>query len=226
MLVLPGMMLDARMWDLPDDLQALHADLTAGETISEMADQVLSAAPPRFSLAGFSLGAIVSLEIWRRAPERVLALALIGLNPGPDPQERRQTRLVQIERADADGLEGLMHEIFLPRYFATQQAARTLSGRVIEMARDLGPEVFRRQTMAQLTRPDGRATLATITAPTLVMCGAEDRMTDAALHRRTADAIPHARLETVAGAGHLAPMERPDKIGARLTSFFDAVAWQ
>ena len=51
------------------------------------ADDVLRDAPETFSLAGFSLGAVVALEIMRRAPERVERLALLSANAGGSTPE-------------------------------------------------------------------------------------------------------------------------------------------
>ena len=54
--------------------------------------------------------------------------------------------------------------------------------------------------------------LGTITAPTLVIAGAEDPATPPDHGRRIADAIPGARLEIVDGAAHLGNVEQPDGV--------------
>src|SRR5258706_16078747 len=52
-----------------------------GETTAEMAAAILPAAPPRFALAGISMGGYIELEIIRQAPKRVLKLGLL-INEG------------------------------------------------------------------------------------------------------------------------------------------------
>jgi pimeloyl-ACP methyl ester carboxylesterase len=53
---------------------------------------------------------------------------------------------------------------------------------------------------------------ARITAPTLVVWGAEDRLVDVALARRTALAIPDSRLLVLARIGHTAQLEDPETV--------------
>ena len=60
-----------------------------------------------------------------------------------------------------------------------------------------------------IERPDNRPHLPEISCPTLVLCGAEDRLTPPALHRDMAAAIPNAYLVIVPDSGHLTPIEDP-----------------
>jgi 3-oxoadipate enol-lactonase len=66
---------------------------------------------------------------------------------------------------------------------------------------------------------DLRPVLDRIAAPTLVVAGAEDPATTLEDHLRPlADAIPDARLRVVQDASHLAPLERPDVVGAAIVA--------
>lgn len=225
-LFLPGMMLSAGMWRpqleaLDGQGQLLVGDLSVSDTIQDMARHVLDSAPARFHLTGFSMGAIVALEIWRQASERIDRLALIGLNPRADPPERRPVRLAQVERALSGELEAMMHDSFLPNYFATSHKADpSLAAAVIKMAVDLGPQVFQRQIYAQLARPDSVPTLETITASTLIMCGAEDRITKPEQHERLQAAIPNATLKVIPDAGHMVALEQGATVAKHLGQFF------
>ena len=67
-----------------------------------------------------------------------------------------------------------------------------------------------------------RSILAGISIPTLVVVGAEDALTPPVVSEAMASAIPGARLTTIPGAGHLAPMERPGAVAAALSDFFAA----
>jgi len=53
------------------------ADHTRHESMAGIASDILAAAPPRFALAGLSMGVIIALEILRQAPARVERLALL-----------------------------------------------------------------------------------------------------------------------------------------------------
>jgi pimeloyl-ACP methyl ester carboxylesterase len=68
-------------------------------------------------------------------------------------------------------------------------------------------------------RPDRRADLARISVPTLVLVGEEDLVTPPADAKALAAAIPNARLEIIAGAGHMAPYENPAAANAVILEF-------
>ena len=59
------------------------ADQTFADTIEELAAEALEHAPPRFALAGLSMGGYVALEIMRQTPERVQGLALLSTSARP-----------------------------------------------------------------------------------------------------------------------------------------------
>ena len=93
--MLPGTLCDARLYAPVVERLGLPATIPAlagAETAAALAQLILAAAPERFSLCGFSLGAIVALEIVAQAPERVERLALIGCNPGVLDSKARAAR--------------------------------------------------------------------------------------------------------------------------------------
>jgi pimeloyl-ACP methyl ester carboxylesterase len=84
------------------------------------------------------------------------------------------------------------------------------------------PETVEADLSAMRDRADSRPALATLGIPALVVVGAEDTLTPPADSEAMASAIPGARLATIPGAGHLAPMERPGAVAAALSEFFGA----
>ena len=68
---------------------------------------------------------------------------------------------------------------------------------------------------------DNRAILPTLDQPTLVIAGANDRIAPAPQTKAVAEAVPGARLEVVADAGHAAYMEQPDAYNTLLKDFLD-----
>jgi len=87
------------------------------------------------------------------------------------------------------------------------------------MARDASPEAYRQQTRMTLGRLDSRPRLSRIDTPTLVMCGALDRICPPAMSIAIADAIPHAHLVIAPGAGHYLPLERPELVANELAAW-------
>jgi pimeloyl-ACP methyl ester carboxylesterase len=75
-----------------------------------------------------------------------------------------------------------------------------------------------------LNRPDSRPLLPAISCPTLLLCGAEDRLCTPAQHRQMADAIPGSKLHLIAGAGHLPPLEQPEAFGTILVDWLESAA--
>ena len=76
---------------------------------------------------------------------------------------------------------------------------------------------------AMRERPDSTPLLGTIRVPTLVVVGAEDRVTPPAVAEAMAQAIPGARYAVIPGAGHVAPLEQPLATSRVLTEFLEAV---
>lgn len=212
-LLLPGMMCDERLWSHQAAAMAapVHvADTSRADNIVDMAAQALAVAPPKFAMAGLSMGGILAFEVWRQAPERVTHLALLDTNAHPDKPGNRPVRLEQIEAAASGKLAELAIESLKPLYLAEKNRDdETLLKTILDMALSFGPQVFERQTMAVMNRPDSAATLATISCPTTVICGREDAICPVSLHEFMAREIPDAELVVIDDCGHLSSMEQP-----------------
>ena len=68
-----------------------------------------------------------------------------------------------------------------------------------------------------------RASLPNIRVPTLVVAGERDRNAPAPMMEKMASKIPGATYVCIAGAGHLANMERPDAFDRVLLDFLASV---
>lgn len=227
LLLLPGLLNDAELWRDPmaalaDVAEARVADLGRGASLAELAAQALVGLPPRFAVAGFSLGGYVAQEILRQAPERVARLALIDTAARPDPPQRRRQRLAQalaVERAPEHFVgfgERLMQQYVGP----ARRHDRALLQRIQAMTRRLGPAVFVRQS--RLERGDGRPLLAAYRGPALVLCGLQDRITPPPLAHEMAALMPQAELVLLEDCGHLAPLEQPAQVAAALRRWLRA----
>ncbi len=215
-LYLPGMMCDERLWQhqtrsLP--FPAIHADTTTSDSIGGLAERALSDAPDRFAMVGLSMGGIIAFEIWRQAPERVTHVALLDTNPHADAPARRPIRMQQIEAVLAGGLREVAIEQLKPLYLAeANRDDEALLQILLDMALDLGPDVFESQSIALRDRVDSVPTLPTINCPTLVLCGAEDHLCPVEYHELMATQIPGATLEVVENCGHIASLEQADRV--------------
>lgn len=213
LVLIPGMMCDARMWgDIPTALYPrpfVHVIPTDADTMAELARVLLRDAPPRFALAGLSMGGILAMEVLRQAPDRVDRLALLDTNPrdeAPDVQARRGPQII---RALSGGLRSVIRDEMKPHYLAAGPGKKAILDLCLDMALSLGPEVFARQSRALRDRADRQATLATFRGPALVLMGAEDRLCPRDRHMLMHALMPQSRLVIVEGAGHLPTLERP-----------------
>jgi pimeloyl-ACP methyl ester carboxylesterase len=188
----------------------LVADTTRDDSIAGFAERILRDAPPRFALAGLSMGGYIAFEVLRRAPERVAKLALLDTSARPDAPEATARRKRQSALALAGGYAEVIEELF-PMFVATPDDT-ALHEAFAAMAWEIGPETFVRQQRAIATRPDSRPSLAAIAVPTLVLVGEHDRATPPALSDEIAAGIAHATLETIPASGHLTTLERPAEV--------------
>ncbi|MDE1921874.1 MAG: alpha/beta fold hydrolase [Gammaproteobacteria bacterium] len=214
-LFVPGTWLDGRLFAaqteaLSGRFAPLIADITRSDSIEALAADVLAGAPERFALVGLSMGGIVALEIYRCAPERVTHLALLDTTPKAESADRASSRLSALAAVARGESETLLRETLAPRYLApTNRSDGRLTGAVVQMGLDLGPETFKRQSRALERRADREPMLPSITCPTLVLCGREDLLCPQSLHAAMAAQIPRADLVVLGECGHLAPLERP-----------------
>jgi pimeloyl-ACP methyl ester carboxylesterase len=185
------------------------ADHTRDDSIAAIARRILASAPPRFALAGLSMGGYIVLEIVRQAANRVAKLALLDTGPRADAPEATEKRRVNIAAAQAGRFDEIIDAQF-PLYVHPGRANdEALKADYLAMCHDVGAQAYVRQQTAIMHRVDSRPLLPTIRCPTLVLVGAQDEATPPALSHEMADAIPGAKLITVADCGHLATLERP-----------------
>jgi pimeloyl-ACP methyl ester carboxylesterase len=174
-----------------------------------IARRILAEAPPRFALAGHSMGGYIAFEIMRQAPDRVAKLALVNTQARPDTPEATARRRTLIARAKAGEYRGVLDELFPGFVHPSRREDGALRQLVHDMGDDIGTEAFVRQQTAIISRPDSRPTLAWIKCPTLVLTGDEDNTIPNALSKEMADGIPGAKLVILAQCGHLPQVEQP-----------------
>jgi pimeloyl-ACP methyl ester carboxylesterase len=221
LLLLSGLLSDGALWRVQvDDLADIAAptipDLSLDDTIAGMADRALANAPPRFALAGLSMGGYVALEIMRRAPGRVSRLALLGTSARTDTPEQAERRREAIRLAEGGDFGSVADRMLPNLVHADRLSDEGLASAIRAMAARLGKDGFLRKQRAIMGRVDSRPHLPRIACPTLVLCGREDASTPLALSEEMAALVPGARLEVVERCGHMSAMERPAEVSAAL----------
>jgi pimeloyl-ACP methyl ester carboxylesterase len=196
-------------------------DLGGHDSIAALAGHVLATAPPRFALAGLSMGGYVALEVLRRAPERVTRLALLDTQARADSATASARRHQLMALAEHGAFRGVTPRL-LPLFIHPDRLGDAdLVATVQAMAEGTGKEGFLRQQTAILGRPDSRPSLPAIACPTLVLAGRDDAVTPPKLQLELATLIPNATLVLIPRCGHLAPLERPDAVTRQLRLWLD-----
>ena len=232
LVLLPGSLCDARLFG--PQIAALGGrrpitvgDLTRDDTVAGMAHRVLADGPERFALAGLSMGGIVAMAVVDAAPERVERLARVAPHPCAERPERRAQRDPEIARMRTAGLASFVEQEVFPWFPAPRTGEPDLTvlrELTLAMAEACGPAVFDRQWRALRDRPDRTNLLRSFAGPTLLLCGAQDRLCPPDRHKAMATLMPGATLIIIPEAGHLATLEQPEMVSAALARWLDAPA--
>jgi pimeloyl-ACP methyl ester carboxylesterase len=227
LVLVPGLLCSARLYApqiaaLWPFGQVAVADHRREADMAAIAAAILNQAPPRFTLAGLSMGGYIAFAMMRLAPERIERLALLDTSARPDTPEQSAGRTTQITMAQT-GRFGEIPELSIPRFLhRNRQNDADLTAIVRRMAQDTGPEAFVRQQNAIMSRPDSRPLLPFIRCPTLVLVGDGDIATPPELNKEIADGISGARLVVVPDCGHLSTLEKPDAVNAALVEWLNS----
>jgi len=204
------------LWRLGPVTVAVH---TRDDSIGRIARGILSSAPPRFALAGLSMGGYIAFEILRQAAARVVKLALLDTSARPDAPEQTEARRAQIELARGGRLAEVTDALFPRLVHASRCEDEGLRRTVRLMAEEVGTEGFIRQQTAIMGRIDSRPSLAAIRCPTLVLVGDGDQLTPPERAAEIAQGIQGARLVMISGSGHLSTLEQPGAVTEALAGF-------
>lgn len=194
----------------------------AAPGIAAWTEALLARIPHGAMVCGWSLGAMVALDLAARHPARVARLILIGSTP----------RFVSTTRSDhgeawPHGLDAAVAHDFLTRFthdpaatmqrFVALQALgdarrRTVTTALTAALSDTGAEGASALAggLQVLTETDLRPSIARITQPTLLLHGEGDALMPLAAAQWLAAHLAHARLMPLAGCGHAPFLSRAE----------------
>jgi 3-oxoadipate enol-lactonase len=206
-------------WDLPG--HGLSRPATEPFTLADLAGAVLRLADEqgadRFFYAGVSLGGAVGVELALRHPDRLLAFSTICSLPrfGEPAAWQERAALVRAQSTAA---------LVVPsagRWFAPDFVARNprVASALLHALSDADDESYA-LCCEVLADYDARAELAAIATPLLAISGEFDPVATTASVTEFAAGVQNGRAVEVAGAGHLAPAEQPERVAELLSAFF------
>jgi len=167
-----------------------------GYSIDDWAAQLLREVYGPVVAVGASMGGYCALALARRAPERVLGLALVSSRADADSWDRRRIREDQIaELREGRIPDGAEPDVLLEHLAKAQEAMRD--------------------------RLDLTGVVASFGGPVLVCVGAEDELVSVDESRELASKALDGTFEVFEGAGHFPSLEQPVRFNEVLLEFLE-----
>lgn len=170
-------------------------------------------------LAGYSMGGRIALAYTVARPRRVRRLVLVGASPGLAAADEREERRAADERLarriETGGVEAFARQWAALPLFAGQSpdvAAAAHRQRLDQSAAGLAAAL---RGLGTGSLPPLWEALGSLDLPVTLMVGERDAKFRA-IAERMAAALPHARILTVAGAGHAVHLEQPAAVAEAL----------
>lgn len=224
--LLPGLLCDETVF-APQvatlgDLCEIRIPVFRGlDSIDAMARAVLADAPPRFSVAGFSMGGRVAFHLASIALERLERFCAFDTGVVPASEAELPKRQALMDIAYKDGMDALAGAWLPPMLHEAQRNDAAFTAPLKDMIMRFSPQDHEKQIRALINRPDVRPVLPTIACPTLIACGAQDGFSPPADHEAIAAAIPGAKLVVIEGSGHFLPVEQPAAFNEALRAWMN-----
>lgn len=182
--------------------------------LADLADDVLelmdSLGIARASLCGLSLGGMVGMWLGAHAPERIERLVLLCTAAHMPPASAWRERAAAVRAAGSTEpvADAVLAGWLTPAFAAAQPQVRAELRAMLTAS----PADGYAWCCGAIERMDLRDDLKRITAPTLVISGADDPATPVQRQAMIAAAVPQVRHEVVGPAAHLAAVERPEAV--------------
>ena len=174
-------------------------------------------------IVGLSMGGLIAQEIVLTAPERVRSLCLIATHPGiAHAVMNPQAMAMLTQRGQMTPQEAA--EASIPYNYAPETPRERIEEDwAVRFPLAASNEGYLAQVVGS-SRWDGYSRMEGITAPTLVVAGAEDPALPPQHQQAIAERIPGAELLTVSPGAHLATLERTLEITGALLAHLEGAA--
>lgn len=193
------------MQHFANDLAGLHDALRISEPVT---------------LCGLSMGGYVAWQFWKHHRDRLTSLILCDTRAACDTPEGALGRLALAKTVLAEGAlpvaDSMLPKLFAPRNLDSDPPYVASTKQVMESTR---PTTIAATLRGMAERPDMTAELPNIELPALLLCGEHDVITPADEMRDVAKAMPDAMFRVIYGAGHMSPLERPERVNRLILEF-------
>lgn len=171
-------------------------------------------------LCALSMGGYVAWQFWKLHAERLGSLILCDTRAAADTPEGAQGRLALAETVLSEGAlpvaDSMLPKLFAPQSLESGAVYATATRGVMASTR---PTTIAAALRGMAERPDMTAELPNIGLPALLLCGEHDVITPAVEMRDVAAAMPDSIFHVIYGAGHMAPLERTERVNHLILEF-------
>lgn len=151
----------------------------------------------------------------RRAPERILKLALLSTSYGGPALSAHESLRGAIKQIEENGLSTFLESAYNRYVDPARLNDYVLKKNYCDMAKSLRADVALRQINAILNW-ERFTSFNDITCPTLLLCGASDITTTPEMHKQLSQDIHHSTIIIIENCGHLILLEKPEEVNDAL----------
>jgi 3-oxoadipate enol-lactonase len=177
----------------------------------------------RVILVGLSWGGMLGMRLAIRHGDRVKALVLLDTSAEAEERPRAVKYRLFVSFARRLGMPKILTDTQILPIMLSERTRRErpeLVEKFVRAANGFPREGTARAALAVVVRrTDILQRIDAIRAPTLVICGKEDRAQEPVHSERIAQRIPGARLVLIDDAGHLSALEQPARVNEVLVPF-------
>lgn len=190
-------------------------------TLTAVIDDIAGMGPHAFTLAGYSMGGRLALQIALALPGRVKHLILVGASPGIRDAVQREQRRAADEQL-ADELEGMTIDAFARRWAQTP----VLAGQSPRLEAEVHADRLRNTPLGLARALRGLGTgalpsvwerLGELGMPVTLVAGERDRKFSAIAEQMAAE-LRCAEVVIVPGVGHAVHLEAPKSVAAAIAA--------
>ena len=237
LVLIHGFPFDSRMWDdqlagLSDHFRVIAVELpgygqsapprpfTTASAAEEVHELLKSIGALPCALVGLSMGGYVCFEFAARFLADMRALVLADTRYDADSAEARENRNRMIQLVRERGSAAIA-DIMEPKLLApdTPKTRPAVQQKLRQIMESVSPQTIEHTLAALRDRSDSTGRLKSITVPTLIVMGQQDAITPLSVAQAMQQGIPRAQRAVIPGAGHMPPMEQPERFNRIVREF-------
>jgi len=206
-----------------DDVRELSTKTSLDVLSDDVAETIMRLGQPAV-VGGLSLGGYVAMNLARRHPDRIAALALVDTKANADDPAAADGRLAFADRVDAEG-NGWVADAMMPKLLGPTSRERNADvvAAVRTMIDENNPAAIAWVQRAMAQRPDSLEVLRGFDGPILGLVGSDDELSPPPDMTRIIAAAQRGSMATIPDVGHLSPIEAPSQVAAVLSSWLRAI---